>query len=69
MMITSVEKQTKLWKTHIDTILNKEAPREVEGMPEKEDEKGEETSSQKPLQRCSRKYGKNNKYPSTGRPG
>ena len=33
-MITSVEKQTQLWKTHFETILNKEAPREVEYIPE-----------------------------------
>ena len=37
MIITSVEKQTQLWKTHFDTILNKEAPREVEDIPERDE--------------------------------
>ena len=33
VVVTSVEKQTQLWKTHFETILNKEAPREVEDIP------------------------------------
>ena len=33
VVITSVEKQTQLWKTHFETILDKEAPREVEDIP------------------------------------
>ena len=37
-MITSVEKQTQLLKTHFDTILNKEAPREVEYIHERDDD-------------------------------
>ena len=37
VVITSVEKQTQLWKTHFETILNKEAPREVEDIPERDD--------------------------------
>ena len=36
--ITSVEKQTLLWKTHFETILNKEAPREVEDIPERDED-------------------------------
>ena len=35
VVITSVEEQTQLWKTHFETILNKEAPREVEDIPER----------------------------------
>ena len=38
VVITSVEIETKLWKTHIDTILNKEAPIEVEDIPEKDED-------------------------------
>ena len=34
VVITSVEEQTQLWKTHFETILNKEAPSEVEDIPE-----------------------------------
>ena len=37
-MITSVEKQTQLWKTHIETILNKEAPIEVEYIPGRDED-------------------------------
>ena len=35
VVITSVEKHTQLWKRHFQTILNKEAPREVEDIPER----------------------------------
>ena len=38
VVITSVEKQTQLWKTHFETILNKEAPREVEDIPERDED-------------------------------
>ena len=38
VVITSVEEQTQLWKTHFETILNKEAPREVEDIPEREED-------------------------------
>ena len=38
MVITSVEKQTQLWRTHFETILNKEAPREVEDIPERDED-------------------------------
>ena len=38
VVITSVEKQTLLWKTHFETILNKEAPREVEDIPERDED-------------------------------
>ena len=34
VVIASVEKQTRLWKTHFETILNKEEPGEVEYIPE-----------------------------------
>ena len=37
VVITSVEKQTQLWKTHFETILNKEAPREVKYIPERDE--------------------------------
>ena len=37
VVITSVEEQTQLWKTHLETILNKEAPREVEDIPERDE--------------------------------
>ena len=37
-VITSVEKQTQLWKTHLETILNKEVPREVEDIPERDED-------------------------------
>ena len=32
VVITSIDKQTQLWKTHFETILNKEAPREAEDL-------------------------------------
>ena len=38
VVITSVEKQTQLWKTHFETIFNKEAPREVEDIPESDED-------------------------------
>ena len=38
LVITSVEKQTQLWKTHFETILNKDAPREVEDIPERDED-------------------------------
>ena len=38
VVITSVEEQTQLWKTHFETILNKEAPIEVEDIPERDDD-------------------------------
>ena len=38
VVITSVEEQTQLWKTHFETILNKEAPREVEDIPESDED-------------------------------
>ena len=38
VVITSVEKQTQLWKTHFETILNKEAPIEVEDIPERDED-------------------------------
>ena len=38
VVITSVEEQTQLWKTHFETILNKEAPREVEDIPERDED-------------------------------
>ena len=38
VVITSVEKQAQLWKTHFETILNKEAPREVEDIPERDED-------------------------------
>ena len=38
VVITSVEKQTQLWKTQFETILNKEAPREVEDIPERDED-------------------------------
>ena len=38
VVITSVEEQTKLWKTHFETILNKEAPTEVEDIPETDED-------------------------------
>ena len=38
VVITSVEKQTQLWKTHFETILNKEAPREVDDIPERDED-------------------------------
>ena len=34
VVIANVEKQTQLWKTHFDTIFNKESPGEVEYIPE-----------------------------------
>ena len=34
VVITSVENQTQLWKPYFETILNKEASREVEDIPE-----------------------------------
>ena len=37
-VITSVEEQTQLWKTHFETILNKEAPGEVEYIPESDED-------------------------------
>ena len=37
MVITSVEKQTQLRKTHFETILNKEAPIEVKYIPERDE--------------------------------
>ena len=37
VVITSLDKQTQLWKTHFETILNKEAPREVENIPERDE--------------------------------
>ena len=37
VVMTSEEKQTQLWKTHFETILNKEAPREVEDIPERDE--------------------------------
>ena len=37
VVITSVEKQTQLWKTHFETILNIEAPREVEDIHERDE--------------------------------
>ena len=36
VVITTVEEQIQLWKTHFETILNKEAPREVEYIPERD---------------------------------
>ena len=38
VVITSVEKQTQLWETHCETILNKEAPREVEDIPGRDED-------------------------------
>ena len=38
VVITRVEKQTQLWKTHFETILNKEAPRYVEDIPERDED-------------------------------
>ena len=38
VVITSVEKQSKLWKTHFDTTINKEAHREVEDIPERDED-------------------------------
>ena len=38
VVITSVEKQTQLCKTHFETIFNKEAPREVEYIPERDED-------------------------------
>ena len=38
VVITSVEKQTQLWKTHFETILNKDAPRELEDIPERDED-------------------------------
>ena len=38
VVITSVEEQTQLWKTHFETILNKEAPKEVEDIPERDED-------------------------------
>ena len=38
VVITSVEKQAQLWKTHFETILNKEAPIEVEDIPERDED-------------------------------
>ena len=38
VVITRVEKQTQLWKTHFETILNKESPLEVEDIPERDDD-------------------------------
>ena len=38
VVITSVEEQTQLWKTHFEPILNKEAPREVEDIPERDED-------------------------------
>ena len=38
VVITSVEEQTQLWKTHFETILNKEAPIEVEDIPERDED-------------------------------
>ena len=38
VVITSVEEQTQLWKTHFETILNKEAHREVEDIPESDED-------------------------------
>ena len=38
VVITSVDKQTQLWKTHFETILNKEAPRDVEDIPERDED-------------------------------
>ena len=38
VLITSVEEQTQLWKTHFETILNKEAPREVDYIPERDED-------------------------------
>ena len=37
VVITNVEKQIQLWKTHVETILNKEAPREVEDIHERDE--------------------------------
>ena len=37
-LITSVDKHTQLWKTHFETILNKQAPREVEDIPERDED-------------------------------
>ena len=37
VVITSVEKQTQLWKTHVEKMFNKEAPREVEDIPERDE--------------------------------
>ena len=38
VVITSVEKQTQLWKTHFETILSNEAPREVEDISERDED-------------------------------
>ena len=38
VVITNVEKQTQLWKSHFETTLNKEAPREVENIPESDED-------------------------------
>ena len=38
VVITSVEEHTQLWKTHFETILNKEAPREVDDIPERDED-------------------------------
>ena len=35
---TNVEKQTQLWKTHFETILSKEASREVGDLPERDED-------------------------------
>ena len=38
VVITSIEELTQLWKTHFETILNKEAPKEVEDIPERDED-------------------------------
>ena len=37
-MQTGCRKTKQLWKTHFETILNKEAPREAEDIPERDED-------------------------------
>ena len=46
VLIMSVEEQTQLWKTHFETILNIEAPKEVEDIPERNCKRSEISNRQ-----------------------